>query len=140
MRQTHLKKKGMSTAEPEPEAVCSVHSNQKVNQEFEIDSIKYHLDPEHEDDLLPPDTTVKPQIQDLPKCKLNMDKVKQLQVQDPHVSKVIVKCTSHSHHDKTPYIFRQRQDCIEKSGDRSNIIHAIMVSQILTTIPTIHMS
>ena len=50
----------------EPETVCNVDSSQKVNQEFEIDGIKYHLDPEHEDDLLPSDTTVKPEIQDPP--------------------------------------------------------------------------
>ena len=52
----------------EPETVCSVDSNQKVNQEFEIDGIKYHLDTEYEDDLLLPDTAVKPKLQDPPQC------------------------------------------------------------------------
>ena len=86
-----------------PDAVCSVDSNQKVNQEFEIDGIKYYLDLEHEDDLSLPDTTIKPQIQGPPQCKLDMDEVKQLQGQDPHLSESIVKCTSHSHHDKKTY-------------------------------------
>ena len=44
MKQIYLKKKGMSTENlfsfSEPEAVCSVDSSQKVNQEFEIDDIK----------------------------------------------------------------------------------------------------
>ena len=42
---------GKSIFDLEPEEVCSVDSNQKVNQEFEIDGIKYQLDPKHKDDL-----------------------------------------------------------------------------------------
>ena len=41
-----------------------------------MDGIKFHLDPEHEDDLSPPDTTVKPQIWDPLQCKLDLNKVK----------------------------------------------------------------
>ena len=40
--------------------VCSVDSNQKVDQDFKIDDIKYHLDTKHEEDCLPPNTAVKP--------------------------------------------------------------------------------
>ena len=46
----------------ETEMVCSVESNQKVNQDLEFDGIKYQLDTEHEDDLSPPNTTVNPKI------------------------------------------------------------------------------
>ena len=50
-----------------------------VDQDFEIDDIKYQLDTEYEDDLLPPDTAVKPKLQDLLQCKLDLTEVKQLQ-------------------------------------------------------------
>ena len=48
----------------ELETVCSVDNKQKVNQEFEIDSIKYQLNHEHEDDLSSLDTATKPKLQD----------------------------------------------------------------------------
>ena len=48
--------------------VCSIDNNQKVNQDFDIDSIKYQPDTEHEDDLLSSDMTVKLNLQDAPQC------------------------------------------------------------------------
>ena len=67
--------------------VCSVDSNHKVNQDFEIASIKYQLDTEHEDDLLSFNTAVKPKLQDTLQCKLDLTEVKQLQEQDTDSSK-----------------------------------------------------
>ena len=89
----------------EPETVCNIDRNQKVNQAFEIDSMKYQLDTEHEDDLSSPDTVVKPKLQDPLQCMSDLTEVKQLHGQDMHLSKIIAKCTSHSHHDKTSYYF-----------------------------------
>ena len=60
----------------EPETACSVDSNQKVNQEFEIDGIKYQLDTEHEDDLSLPDTAVKPKLQRPSQGKLDLTEIK----------------------------------------------------------------
>ena len=40
----------------EPDTICSVDNNQKVNQEFDIGNIKYHFNPKPENDLSPPDT------------------------------------------------------------------------------------
>ena len=54
----------------------SVYSNWKVNQEFEINGIKYQLHTAHEDDLLPPDTALKPKLLDPPQCKLDLSEVK----------------------------------------------------------------
>ena len=65
--------------------VCSVDSNQKVNQDFEIDGIKYQLDTEHEDDLSFPNTAVKPKPEDPPQYKLDLTEVKQLQGQHTFV-------------------------------------------------------
>ena len=65
-----------------------------MNQEFEIDGIKYQLDTEHKDDISLSDTIVKPKLQDPQQCKLDLTEVKQLQEQDPCLSKITVKCTS----------------------------------------------
>ena len=83
--------------------VCGVDSNQNVNQEFKTDGIKCQLDTEHVDDLSAPDTAENPKLQDPLQCKLDLTEVKQLQGQDMHLSKIIEKCTSCSHHDKKPY-------------------------------------
>ena len=124
---------GKSIFNSEPEAVCSIDSNQKVNQEFEIQSIRYHFNSKHDNDLLQSDTTVKPQIQDPPQCKLDLDEVKQFQGQDPHLSKIIIKCTFHSHHDKTPFYLAGNRVVYRKVRDRSNIFHIIMIPQKVQT-------
>ena len=56
----------ISVFDLETEVVCSVDSNQKVNQDFVIGGIKYQLNTEHEDDLLSPNITIKPNLQDAP--------------------------------------------------------------------------
>ena len=97
-------------------------------------NIKYNLDPKHEDDLLPTDTTdtsVKSQIQDLLQCNIDLDEVRQLQAQDPHLSKIITRCTSHSHHNKTPYYLDESMIVYRKVRDGLNIFHAIMFPQLL---------
>ena len=43
---------GKSILNSETEMVCSIKSNQKVNQDFEVDGVKYQFDSKHEDDLL----------------------------------------------------------------------------------------
>ena len=62
---------GKSVFNFETETVCSVDSNQKVNQDFEMDGIIYQLDTAHEDDLFPPDTAVKANLQDPSQCRLD---------------------------------------------------------------------
>ena len=109
----------------EIETVCSVDSNQKVNQEFYISGIKYYLNPKHKNDLSSPGTAVKFQIQDPPQCNIDLDKIKQLQAQDPHLSKVIAKCTPHNHHNKTPYYLDEGVHGKVRNG--SNIFHDILV-------------
>ena len=104
----------------ETETICSVDSNQKISQDFEIDSIKYQLDTEHEDDLLPPGTAVKPILQIPLQCKLDLTEAKQLQGQYTHLSKIIAKCISCSHHDKTPYHLDENGIVYRKARDGSN--------------------
>ena len=111
--------------------VCSVDSNQKFNQDFEIDGIKYQLDTVHKDDLLFPNTAVKPKPEDPTQYKLDLTEVKQLQGQDTHLSKIIEKCTSHSHHDKTSYHLDENGIVYRKVRDGSNIFHVIMFPQKL---------
>ena len=38
-----------------------------------------------------------------PQCELDLTEVKQLQGQDMHFSKIVAKCKSQHHHNKTPY-------------------------------------
>ena len=48
-----------------------------------------------------------------------------------HLSKIIAKCTSHSHYDKIPYHLGKNGLMYRKVRDRSNIFHTIMVPQKL---------
>ena len=66
----------------------NIDNNQKVNQDFEVHSIKYQLDTEQECDLLSSDTALRPKLQDPPQCKLTSTEVKQLHKQDMHLSKL----------------------------------------------------
>ena len=79
-----------------------MHSNQKVNQDFEVDSIRYQLDSKHVDGLSLHNTAVQSKYCNPPQCELNLTKVKQLQGQNMHLSKIIAKCKSQHHHDKSP--------------------------------------
>ena len=83
--------------------VCSIDNNQKVNQDFEVDGIKYQLVVKHVDDLSLHNTAVKSKQHDLLQCELGLTEVKQLHGQDMHLSKIIAKCKSQYHHDKAPY-------------------------------------
>ena len=74
---------GKSVFDLEPETVCSVDSSQKVNEEFEIDSIKYQLDIEHGDDLSSSDTAAKPKLEDPSQCELDLTEVKQISSAKP---------------------------------------------------------
>ena len=50
---------GESIFDSETETVCSVENNEKVNQDFEANGVKYQLDVKHVDDLSLHDTAGK---------------------------------------------------------------------------------
>ena len=83
------------------------------------------------DDLSSSDTVAKPKLQDPPQCILDLTEVKQLQWQGTHLSTIIAKCTSHSHHNETPYYLDDNGIVYRKVRDGSNIFHNIMVPQKL---------
>ena len=60
--------------------MCNIENSQKVNQTFEFDRVKYQLEEKHVDDLLLHNILVNCQHHDLPKCKLDLTKIEQLQV------------------------------------------------------------
>ena len=94
---------GKSIFDTDKNTVCSVASNQNVNNEFEIDDIKYFPD---EKDLTNSQSqgtdthTVDPNTLSH-MCNLNPTKIKQQQ-QGVHVSKIADKCKSEKN-NKTPY-------------------------------------
>ena len=59
------------------------------------------------------------------------NKSKQLQGKDTHLLKIIAKCQSQSHHDKTPYHLDEYGIVYRKIWDGSNTFYAIMVLQKL---------
>ena len=57
--------------------VCCIENNQKVNQDFEVDGVKYQFDAKHVDDLLLHDTSVNSKYHDKPpQCKVDPKEVK----------------------------------------------------------------
>ena len=83
--------------------MCNIENSQKVNQNFEVQGIKYQCDAKHVDDLSLHDTSVHSKKHNPLQCKLHLTEVKPLQGQSKHLSKIIVRHKSQHHHDKTPY-------------------------------------
>ena len=81
------------------------NTNQKVNQSFVVDA-------EHVNALSLYDTYVYSRDHDPLKWKLDVTEENQLQGQDMHLSKIIEKCQSQQHHDKT-ILFEWTQHCCE---------------------------
>ena len=71
--------------------MCNIENSQKVNQNFEVDNVRYQLEQEHVDDLFLHDTSVNFKHHEAPWCKLDVTEIKQLQGQDMHLSKNIAK-------------------------------------------------
>ena len=115
----------------ETEIACNTKNNQKVNQDFEVDGVKYQLDGKHVDDLSFHDTSTNSKNHDPPQCELDIIEVKQVQGQDIHLSQIIQKCKSQHHHDKTPYHLDKHGIAYRKVWNGPNICHAIMVPQKL---------
>ena len=113
------------------ETMCNIEKSQKVKQNFEVDSVKYQLNEKHVDDLSLHDTSVHSKNHDTLQCKLDLMKVKQLQGQDTHLSKIIVKCKSQCHHDKTPYYLDEYGIAYRKVWDGQDIFHAIIIPKNL---------
>ena len=54
MKQITLKKRieySKSISDSESETVCNIENSQKVNQNFEVEGVKYQLDEKHVDGL-----------------------------------------------------------------------------------------
>ena len=94
---------GKSIFDSESETGSNIDDSHKVNQKFEIDSVKYQCDEKHVDDLSLHNTLVHSENHDPLKYKLDLAKIKQLQGKDMHLSKIITKCKSQHCHNKTPY-------------------------------------
>ena len=106
---------------------CNTENNQKGNNNIEVDCVKHQFDAKHVDDLLLHDTSVNPKHHDPPKCELDPTEVKQLQGQDIYLSKIIAKCKSQHHHDKTPHHLDEHGVMYRGAWEESNVSHAIMV-------------
>ena len=88
---------GKSIFDSETEMIYSIENNQKVNQDFEVDGVKQQFDVKHVDDISLYDTSVNSKHHVLPQSELDPTQIKQLQVQDTYLSKIIAKCKSPHH-------------------------------------------
>ena len=116
---------GKSIFNSDLETVCNVDTSHDANQDFTVDSVKYQLDEKDLDDLSLQDTTTHLKDPSPFKCNLDPTKVKQLQHQDMHISKIITMCKSknvirHYYLDEHGIAYR-------KIKHGPNIFHAVMV-------------
>ena len=86
---------GKSIFDTDNNTVCSVESNQNINNKFEIDDIKFCLPEKDLANLQCQDTDAHIVDTNSLSCMYNLDpeKMKQLQ-QDMHITKIIDKCKS----------------------------------------------
>ena len=112
--------------------VCSVKSNQNVNNEFEIDAIKYCLNEKYLTYFQSQGTDA--HIVDANSFShiynLYPTKIKQLKQQDIHISKLLINVNQRKL-NKKPYCLDEHGITYRKKRDGPNIFHTIMVPNTL---------
>ena len=121
---------GKAIFESDLEKTCNKDSSQDNNQDFEIDAVKYQLDKKDLDDLSSQDTSTHFEDHIPFKCNLDLTKVKQLQQQDMHISKLITEFKS-KNHDKTLCYLDEDSIAYGKIKDGSNIFHIVVIPETL---------
>ena len=121
---------GKSIFDTDENTVCSMDSDQNINNEFEINGIKCC---QNEKDL----ANLKSQGRNAHTpnflsitYNLDPENIKQLQQQDEHIAKLIDKCKLKKN-DKMPYYLDEHDITYRKIRDGSNIFHAIMAPNTL---------